>query len=52
VAGEATVGECLRDQLVEAIASIRWQAAVMLSLSPDPVGEAGVTGSDGETSVV
>lgn len=36
-------GVCLRDQLAEAIASLRWQTAVMLQ-APDRMRGAGATG--------
>lgn len=38
-------GVCLRDQLAEAIASLRWQTAVMLSHAPGRT-----TGPEGESS--
>ncbi|GAP49741.1 uncharacterized protein SAZU_4603 [Streptomyces azureus] len=38
-------GVCLREQLAEAIASLRWQTAVMLSHAPGRT-----TGPEGESS--
>jgi hypothetical protein len=43
-------GGCLRAHLAEAIASIRTQTAVMLSLAPDHVSGAGATGPEGEST--
>jgi hypothetical protein len=45
---DAGVG--LRDQLAEAIASLRWQTAVMLSHTPGRVSGAGAAAPEGESS--
>jgi hypothetical protein len=43
-------GVCLREQLAEAIASLRWQTAVMLSHAPGRVSGTGAAGPEGESS--
>lgn len=43
-------GACLREQLTEAIASVRWQTAVMLSHTPGRVRGAGAAAPEGESS--
>ncbi|WP_330285530.1 hypothetical protein [Streptomyces sp. NBC_00576] len=45
---DAGVG--LRDQLAEAIASLRWQTALMLSHTPGRVSGAEVAAPEGESS--